>query len=83
MNDWLNDLYPHQAWADAELWRSIGAHPSARDDKTIHQRLHHIHFVQHAFLWTVGDRTQPFRIRARIPRTGAVAARRSDAGASG
>ena len=28
----------------------------------IRQRLHHIHFVQHAFRWTVGDRAQPFRM---------------------
>jgi uncharacterized damage-inducible protein DinB len=62
MNDWLNELYPHQAWADAELWRAIGAHPAARDDQAIRQRLHHIHFVQHAFVWTVGDRAQPFRM---------------------
>jgi len=62
MNEWLNDLYPHQAWADAEHWRAIGAHPAARDDQAIRQRLHHIHFVQHAFAWTVGDRAQPFRM---------------------
>jgi uncharacterized damage-inducible protein DinB len=62
MNDWLNDLYSHQAWADAELLRAIGAHPSARDDKAVRHRLHHLHFVQHAFLWTVGDRGQPFRM---------------------
>ena len=62
MNDWLNDLYPHQAWADAEHWRAIGAVPAARDDQAIRQRLYHLHFVQHAFLWTVGDRAQPFRM---------------------
>ena len=62
MNDWLNDLYPHQAWADAEHWHAIGAVPTARDDQAIRQRLYHLHFVQHAFLWTVGDRAQPFRM---------------------
>jgi uncharacterized damage-inducible protein DinB len=62
MNDWLNDLYPHQAWADAEHWRAIGAVSAARDDMAIRQRLHHLHFVQHAFLWTVGDQAQPFRM---------------------
>jgi uncharacterized damage-inducible protein DinB len=62
MTDWLSDLYPHQAWADAELWRAIGAHPAARDDQAIRQRLHHIHFVQHAFVWMVGDRATPFRM---------------------
>jgi len=62
MDDWLNDLYPHQAWADAEHWLAIGAVPPARDDQAIRQRLYHLHFVQHAFLWTIGDRAQPFRM---------------------
>jgi uncharacterized damage-inducible protein DinB len=59
-NKWLHDLYGHQAWADAEHWRAFGEHPAARDDEAMHNRLHHIHFVQHAFLWTVGERTSPF-----------------------
>jgi uncharacterized damage-inducible protein DinB len=59
-NQWLRDLYAHQSWADAEHWRAIGAHPAAREDPAIRGRLHHIHFVQHAFLWTIGDRTQLF-----------------------
>src|ERR1700704_3858905 len=58
--EWLRDLYGHQAWADAEHWRALGDQPAARSDRAIHHRLHHIHFVQHAFLWTVGDRTSPF-----------------------
>jgi uncharacterized damage-inducible protein DinB len=57
---WLRDLHSHQNWADAEHWRAIGEHPAARDDLGIRGRLHHIHFVQHAFLWTVGDRGQLF-----------------------
>jgi uncharacterized damage-inducible protein DinB len=59
-NAWLRDLYSHQTWADAEHWRALGAHPAARDDEAIHKRLHHVHFVQHAFLWTVGDRRSKF-----------------------
>src|SRR5215468_10588259 len=62
MHDWLNELYPHQAWADAEHWRAVGAVPAARDDRAIRSRLHHLHFVQHAFLWTVGDHAQPFKM---------------------
>jgi uncharacterized damage-inducible protein DinB len=61
-NEWLRDLYAHQAWADAEHWNAIGAHPGAREDAAIRQRLHHIHFVQHAFLWTVGARDRPFSV---------------------
>jgi uncharacterized damage-inducible protein DinB len=60
MNSLLLDLYGHQVWADAEHWRAIGAHPPGRDDRTIRNRLHHIHFVQHAFLWMVGDRSAQF-----------------------
>ena len=59
-NEWLRDLYLHQSWADAEHWHAIDAHPAARDDEAVRKRLHHIHFVQHAFLWTVGDRKNPF-----------------------
>ena len=59
-NGWLHDLYSHQTWADSEHWRALGGHQAARDDHAIHKRLHHIHFVQRAFLWTVGDRMSPF-----------------------
>lgn len=59
-NEWLRELYAHQAWADAEHWNAIGAHPAACEDGAIRRRLHHIHFVQHAFLWTVGDQARPF-----------------------
>jgi uncharacterized damage-inducible protein DinB len=61
MKQWIDELFPHQAWADAEHWRAIGAVPAARDDNAIRARLHHLHFVQHAFMWTV-DRSQPFRM---------------------
>src|SRR5688572_25195569 len=56
----LGDLYGHQAWADAEHWRAIAAHPAALADNAIRGRLHHIHLVQRAFMWVVGDRNQPF-----------------------
>jgi uncharacterized damage-inducible protein DinB len=59
---WLHDLYRHQEWADAEHWRMLTSHAAARDDQTVRTRLHHIHLVEHAFLWMVGDRTIPPRI---------------------
>jgi uncharacterized damage-inducible protein DinB len=59
---WLHDLYSHQSWADAEHWRAIGLHAAAGADQAIRKRLHHVHFVQHAFLWTVGDRKAKFRM---------------------
>ena len=42
----LHDLYRHQAWADAEHWRSIAGFDKGRDDDVIRKRLHHIHLVQ-------------------------------------
>src|SRR5215472_4855360 len=58
----LHDLYRHQAWADAEHWRAIAAFDMARNDNVIRKRLHHIHLVQYAFQWSVGDRSAPPRI---------------------
>jgi uncharacterized damage-inducible protein DinB len=52
----LRDMIDHQLWADTELWSAIAAHRPARDDRTIHHRLHHIHQVQRLFIWAVGDR---------------------------
>jgi uncharacterized damage-inducible protein DinB len=60
MNPLLRDLLDHQIWADAEHWAAIGAHAAARDDKAIRDRLHHIHLVQRAFVWIVGDRAKQF-----------------------
>jgi uncharacterized damage-inducible protein DinB len=56
MNPLLRDFCTHQAWADAEHWRAIEAHPPAAADAAMKARLHHIHTVQHAFLWAIGDR---------------------------
>jgi uncharacterized damage-inducible protein DinB len=53
MNPILRDMFGHQFWADTELWKAIGAHAPARDDKAIRDRLHHIHMVQRAFVWGV------------------------------
>src|SRR2546430_13839485 len=60
MNPLLRDFCGHQVWADAELWRAIGAHAPARDDKAIRDRLHHIAIVQRAFIWATGDRAEEF-----------------------
>jgi uncharacterized damage-inducible protein DinB len=58
----LNDLLRHQAWADAEHWRAIEACTAASADPAIRTRLHHIHLVQRAFAWIVGDRGERFAI---------------------
>lgn len=60
MNPLLRDFYAHQVWADAEHWRAIEAHPRAAADKAIRDRLHHIHLVQRAFRWIVGNRQPMF-----------------------
>jgi len=62
MPSYLDELYGHQEWADAEHWRALEAHAPALADKAIRERLHHIHLVQSAFLWVVGPRTEQFAI---------------------
>jgi uncharacterized damage-inducible protein DinB len=59
MNPLLRDLYGHQAWADARLWRAIEAHPSAFADEALRERLHHVHQVQRLFLWIVRFEAEP------------------------
>ena len=72
----LRDMFAHQGWADAEQWRAIEAVTAARDDEAVRNRLHHIHVVQQAFMWTVGDRTVPFTMTtpANFPTFGALKA---------
>lgn len=60
MTSYLDELYAHQAWADAEHWRAFEAHPAALADKAIRERLVHIHQVQYAYLWMVGPRNTGF-----------------------
>jgi uncharacterized damage-inducible protein DinB len=58
VTSYLDELYAHQEWADAEHWRAFEAHPAALEDKAIRERLLHIHLVQHGFSW-VTARTRP------------------------
>ena len=46
----IEELFGHQAWADAEHWRAMQAHGTALGDRLIFERLHHIHVAQRAFL---------------------------------
>lgn len=62
MASYLDELYGHQEWADAEHWRALEKHQEALADEEIRERLHHIHQVQAAFLWVVGPRTEKFVI---------------------
>ncbi len=63
MTSFLQELFAHQHWADAEHWRAFENHSGALRDKALYERLHHIHTVQHAFLWITGPRTQGFEYR--------------------
>lgn len=56
MRDTLIDVYRHQEWADAELWRAAEACPGALADKALWERQHHIHLVQQAFLGITSGR---------------------------
>jgi uncharacterized damage-inducible protein DinB len=58
----LRDLIDHQAWADAESWNAIEAHPPAREHGAIRHRLHHLHLVQQFFTWAVGERAAEFSL---------------------
>jgi uncharacterized damage-inducible protein DinB len=60
---YLEELYLHQEWADAEHWRAFESFPRALEDKAIRERLFHIHLVQHAFLWVTGPQTSEFDLK--------------------
>jgi len=60
---YLDELYAHQEWADAEHWRAFEAHPAALEDKAIRERLLHIHQVQYAYVWMTGPRTSQFAFK--------------------
>lgn len=63
MSSYLDELYAHQEWADAEHWRAFEGHPAALEDKAIRERLLHIHLVQQFFLWVVGPQTSQFAVK--------------------
>ncbi len=63
MNSYLDELYAHQEWADAEHWRAFEAYPAALEDKAIRERLLHIHLVQHGFLWVATPQRPEFAFK--------------------
>jgi uncharacterized damage-inducible protein DinB len=50
MLDAVLPLFAHMEWADAMVWRAVTDGAAAADDKTLHDRLYHIHATQTAFL---------------------------------
>ena len=63
MSSYLQELYAHQEWADAEHWRALEAHSAALADKAIRERLLHIHLVQHGFLWVTAREKSEFAFK--------------------
>jgi uncharacterized damage-inducible protein DinB len=63
VDSYLDELYAHQEWADAEHWRAFEAHPPALADKAIRERLLHIHLVQHGFLWVTSPQRPEFAFK--------------------
>ena len=63
MLSYLDELYAHQEWADAEHWHAFEAHPPALEDKAIRERLLHIHLVQHGFLWVTSPQRSEFAFK--------------------
>jgi uncharacterized damage-inducible protein DinB len=63
VSPYLEEMFGHQHWADAEHWRAFEALPAALADKPLYERLYHIHLVQHAFLWITGPRTSEFQYK--------------------
>ncbi|MBU2445821.1 MAG: DinB family protein [Bacteroidetes bacterium] len=56
MIELLRDMYHHQAWADAEMWKSLEAHPGALENTAVQKCLHHMHLAQHAYLSIVSGK---------------------------
>ncbi len=56
----LRDLWKHHAWADAEHWAAFAAFPGALEDRSLLERLHHLHLTQSAWVWAIGDRRDEF-----------------------
>lgn len=53
MIDFLRDLYGHQEWADAELWKAVEGQPGALADEHIPKRFRHFHSTQYGYLMIV------------------------------
>lgn len=63
MDSYLDELFAHQQWADAEHWRAFEGHVTALADKALIERLYHIHLVQHGFLWITGPLNTQFEYK--------------------
>lgn len=46
----LREMFLHMEWADAQVWQAVLAGPQTASDRTLRERLYHIHVAQRAFL---------------------------------
>jgi uncharacterized damage-inducible protein DinB len=49
----IRDLFAHNSWANAEVWKFVTATPASHNDKRVLELLNHIHVVQRFFVSTV------------------------------
>ena len=49
----IRDLFAHNSWANAEVWKFVAATPASHNDKRVLELLNHIHVVQRFFVSTV------------------------------
>lgn len=66
----LPDLYRHQEWADATVWRAVVALGS--DDQRVRDLLYHIHLVQHAYIGMWRGDAPSFREASSFADLGAI-----------
>lgn len=55
------DLYRHMEWADAEHWRALLSHGSAREDEDLKARMLHLHGAQEVWLGRWQGLAKPLR----------------------
>lgn len=65
----IQDLFRHQAWADAAILESVQAHEEASRDDILRQTLHHVVVVQRAFLSLFRSHPFDFRKEMLLPAT--------------
>ncbi|TSA23891.1 hypothetical protein D4R75_02530 [bacterium] len=68
MKSFIQDLFGHQEWADAELWKAVEACPGALDQEDISKRFRHFHSTQYAYLQLL--RGEKADVRSFISRFG-------------
>jgi len=50
MKPLIQDLFGHQEWADAEMWKAVESCPGAIDKDDIAKRFRHFHSTQYGYL---------------------------------